>query len=164
MCFVITCHYKNEEVARQHFSTKGKRAIQRRPSLLTFFEHSLPIDVYGLPSAAYQIKPSRFQNAFVQMARALFFHDLHSKLNLPIHIIIPSLINDIPVVNRIMQRIKAKTMNDLHGQRVLGNNTKIFTYQYLYQYEIPRFLVMMTFYGGFEVIADTQEHPLVSRL
>ncbi|MGO9122004.1 MAG: hypothetical protein ACLQPD_30875 [Desulfomonilaceae bacterium] len=155
--FVITCHYKNEEIARKHFFTKVARALQRQSSLGKFIDGQLPIVINGHPSAAYSTQHDRFENAFDHMARALFFHHYGSKLNLPIGIFTPSLFKmDSPNANRINQRMKqieTKTIDELSNQPILGSNPEIFSYQFLYQDEIPRFLVRMTFYGGFVVIA-----------
>jgi hypothetical protein len=133
------------------------RSLQRQSSLSKFIPGSLPIVTDGRPSAACNVQRDRFDNAFDHMARALFFHHSGSRLNLPIGIITPSLFKmNSPNANRInerMKQIETKTIDELSNQPILGSNPEIFSYQFLYQDEIPRFLVRMTFYRGFVVIA-----------
>ena len=52
-----------------------------------------------------------------------------------------------------MQQIEIKAIEDLSNEPTLGTNPDIFSYQFRYFDEIPAFVVRMTFYGGFVVIA-----------
>jgi hypothetical protein len=155
--FVITSHYENHPVAQQHFSTKIMRAVRRRPSLLKFSANKSPAVVDGRSSFAYEVDRDRFDNVFDHMARALFFHHYNSKLSLPIAICTPDLFmiksSKAKKINDMMEEIEIETIKELSNQLSHGTNPDIFSYQFRYRDEIPSFLVRMTFYGGFVVIA-----------
>jgi hypothetical protein len=157
LLFVISTHYENDPIARQHFSTKIMRALQRQSSLRNFIDGSLPIVIDGRPSAAYGVFRDRFDSALDHMARALFFHHHDSKLKLPITIWTPSLrMLDSPnanIANEMMEQFDIKTYNKLRNQPILASNPDIFYYQFRWFAEVPAFLVRMTFYGGFVVTA-----------
>jgi len=166
LLFAITSHYDNDLAAQQHFSTKVMRAVRRRPSLLTFIADNFPIAVGGQPSIAYNVDRDRFDNAFDHMARALFFHHFNSKLNLPIIIHTPDIFRvnspDANSVNLRMLQIDTKTIDALANQPTLGANPDIFYHQFRYFSEIPSFVVRMTFYRGFVVIAYASPSVRVS--
>jgi hypothetical protein len=157
MLFILTSHFDNERVAQRQFSTKVMRAVRRRPSQLKFIEDNFLITVDGQLSLGYNVDRDRFDNVADHMARALFFHHYIAKLSLPIIIHTPDLFVvygfNAHSINQMMQQIDAMTIDALTNQPTLGNNPDIFCYQYRYFDEIPSFIVRMTFYRGFVIIA-----------
>jgi len=154
LCAVITTHFENNSVAQSHFDNKIMRGLMRKPARLVDLAHSTtPAIVRGAQSGAIRIDRERFDSSLDYMARGIYFHHFHAKVEGKSHVISYSLFD-------ISSEKKHET-NAAHANwRIIsdegfaklprfGTNPDVFYYQVVATLSDPRVAIRMVFYEGF---------------
>jgi len=167
LCLILNTYIKNNQVAQAQFHTKNMRAMRRDPTLLKNFNQVFQANYDGNMTSVFTVDLPQFNSEIEAIARGLYFYHFHSQLNLPFFISTPDLIDDShPNANKINNNIR-NFDKDVSGvlarEPIQGANHKIFNYQFKFFNKTGEFLVRMTFYQGFTVIAYATTKMLMEK-
>ena len=154
---LITIQYEVNTQARNLFSEKVMKALQRRPNLLRSFFFSgktYPIFVDGEPSLAITYDYERVIKALTCIAKAVHFYHFGTKWDeklwvLPVSATFPPEQENVEIQNARLTELKTGTFETPK----FGKNPEIFYYQFLNNEDNVIKRLRMGFFEGFIVYA-----------
>jgi hypothetical protein len=155
----LVCSFSGvNEVGQALFFGKTIRAAGRAPR--TYQQIWKDEGPFSADKQAFSFDTPRMNRFLVQMVCALHFHRRGTKWDLPIHIILPSLIARVDratmTPHEESQRLARQVESILVGQPSLGENPLVFSYKLMTGPDSEYLAFSCEFYESFPVFALSQ--------
>jgi hypothetical protein len=159
LLYVLVMSLPSNEVAKSQFLTKIRRAIDRRPKLLSrllretreFVVHDTANDAW---SRTIAIRPEerRLVGIFTCIAKALYFQEMKCRWQGTVSVLIEFMLSFDNIAQNEKQRQVEEQLNSmLENVPRKGENPDVFSYQFVKMDD--KFLVRLHFYGNTRVSA-----------
>jgi hypothetical protein len=154
---ILVHGYFNNPLAEKQFTTKLTRAFSRRPALLAaLHKDNTPVVVDGMDTAAVTIDRKRFTRSLEAVVRALYFHSFGERLELPLRIHTPLLLDleseNAERANQLVTAFCITAKMIVESLPAQGANPAIFWFK-MKKTGTGTVVSQLSFYGGFDVFA-----------
>lgn len=143
--------------AHRQWSSKVRRSYRRRPSKLRMFGKVIPVRYRGEETALYFVNKTRLDRQFNRIAHGLYYHEFQERWPHSFEIIMPSLLvtegEHATEQNERIATLTAITARYLKDRPRQGDNQEVFHFRSSREEESSAYVLMMVFYGGFQVTA-----------
>ncbi|TYP93528.1 hypothetical protein LX73_1234 [Fodinibius salinus] len=149
---VITAHYENGPLAKEHYSTKIKRALKKDEGLKRIIvQNSQYKNIGDEKHFVISTDHNRIIKQFERMGYALYYHEKNEHWDGQISALTPNIYWEDSDINSTLQEVADHGDKGLNHMEKFGQNEEVFYYR-RYFVDNPKGGIMeLVFFKGFEV-------------